>query len=233
MTDVNWHRDRVDKTGNLLLILTGATLLVLLIEMGLNGLQYQLISDVISGDYTSTAELVERAQANYSFRLIEVTARLALQVAASITFLVWVFRSDALARALGSDRMGHTPGWSVGWFFVPFASLIKPYFVLKEIYFGTVLPRTYDLKFDEPAGLTMMRIWWLISIADKLFLAVLPQLTSHTEGLQAKLAVTNILAASSALSIVATALTLLVVMDFAREQQLAESAALQPTHALV
>jgi len=223
-TDVNWHRNRVAGTGNLLLTLTWMTLLVLLVEMGLNALQYQLISDAISGNFASTAELVERSLENRNYRLIEGVVRMVLEIAAGITFLVWVYRSDALARALGSDRMAHSPGWSVGWFFVPFANLVKPYFVLKEIYVATVIPRTYNLRLDHPGGLHMLILWWWATIAEALFMAFAPLLTDGSEGLQAKLTATNILAGSGALSIIATILMLLVVMDFEREQQTAAPA---------
>lgn len=218
-TDVNWHRDRVAGTSNLLLILTWATLLILLVEMGLNAFQYQLISDAISGNFASAAELAERATQNYNYRLIEGAVRVVLEVAAAITFLVWVYRSDALARALGSDRMAHSPAWSVIWFFVPFANLVKPYYVLKEIYVGTVVPKTYNLRLDEPAGLHILTLWWWATIAEGLFQAVAPLLADGSEGLQ--LRSTNLLTGSGALSIVATILMLLVVMDFEREQQTA------------
>ena len=224
ITDVNWHRDRVARTSNLLLILTWATLLILLVEMGLNAFQYQLISDAISGNFASTAELAERATQNYNYRLIEGAVRVVLEVAAAITFLVWVYRSDALARTLGSDRMAHSPAWSVIWFFVPFANLVKPYYVLKEIYLGTVVPKTYNLRLDEPAGLHILVLWWWASIAEGLFQAVSPLLADGSEGLQGTLRSTNLLAGSGALSIVATILMLLVVMDFEREQQTAAPA---------
>ena len=83
-TDVNWHRNRVAGTGNLLLTLTWLTLLVLLVEMGLNALQYQLISDAISGNFASTGELVERSLENRNYRLIEGIVRMVLEIAAGI-----------------------------------------------------------------------------------------------------------------------------------------------------
>lgn len=221
MTDVNWHRDRVAASGNLLLILTWATLLLLLIEMGLNAFQYQLISDAVSGNFGSATELVERATQNYNYRMIDGIVRIVLEIAAGIIFLVWVYRSDALARALGSTEMAHSPGWSVGWFFVPFANLVKPYYVLKEIYVGTVIPRTYNLRLDHPAGLHMLVLWWWATIAEALFLAAAPLMVGGSGGLQGELVATHILAGSGALSIISTILMLLVVMDFEREQQTA------------
>src|SRR5579885_27683 len=53
---------------------------------------------------------------------------------ALIVFLAWVYRASRNARALGAEGMKYTPGWSVGWFFVPFANLVLPYLVMREIW---------------------------------------------------------------------------------------------------
>ncbi len=43
-----------------------------------------------------------------------------------IAWFVWLHRSVANARSLGVQTEA-TPGWSVGWWFIPFANLVKPY----------------------------------------------------------------------------------------------------------
>jgi uncharacterized protein DUF4328 len=51
-----------------------------------------------------------------------------------IVFCVWIYRANANARSLGAADLSITPGWSVGWFFVPFANLFKPFVAVKEIW---------------------------------------------------------------------------------------------------
>ncbi len=52
-----------------------------------------------------------------------------------IMFLVWMNRAAKNARVLLPEaRFEFTPGWCVGWWFVPFANLIKPFQAMKEIY---------------------------------------------------------------------------------------------------
>jgi hypothetical protein len=51
-----------------------------------------------------------------------------------VVFGRWIYRMNANARALGADYMRFTPGWSVGWYFVPLACLWKPYEAMKEIW---------------------------------------------------------------------------------------------------
>lgn len=57
-----------------------------------------------------------------------------LGIVTGITFLRWIHRSNKNLRALSGEPMTFTPGWSVGWYFVPFANLFKPYQVMKEIW---------------------------------------------------------------------------------------------------
>ncbi|MDF1545566.1 MAG: DUF4328 domain-containing protein [bacterium] len=51
-----------------------------------------------------------------------------------ILFLVWCYRGSVNARALGASGMSFSPAWAVGWWFIPLANLIMPYFVVKEFY---------------------------------------------------------------------------------------------------
>jgi len=51
-----------------------------------------------------------------------------------LLFCVWIRRANINADALVASGMEFTPGWAVGWFFVPFANLFKPYQAMAEIY---------------------------------------------------------------------------------------------------
>ena len=60
--------------------------------------------------------------------------QLILAIITGITFLRWIYRSNKNLRALSGESMTFTPGWSVGWYFIPIATLWKPYQVMKEIW---------------------------------------------------------------------------------------------------
>lgn len=81
-----------------------------------------------------------------------------------VSFCVWVRRANINADALVGNRMEFTPGWAVGWFFVPFANLFKPYQVMSEIYRASdpeVDPDYWTLA-EVPRHLTL---WWLSYLA--------------------------------------------------------------------
>jgi hypothetical protein len=53
----------------------------------------------------------------------------------SIYFVsMWLHRAHANLRDAGLDGLEFTPGWSIGWFFVPFANLWKPLQAMRELY---------------------------------------------------------------------------------------------------
>jgi len=71
--------------------------------------------------------------------LTQTLARLELagSVLTGIAWFVWLHRAVANARSLGVQTAA-TPGWSVGWWFIPFANLVKPYQILRSLFDGLV-----------------------------------------------------------------------------------------------
>ena len=56
--------------------------------------------------------------------------------------------------------MKFTPGWSAGWYFVPFANLFKPYEVMTEIWQASTDPANWTAV---PRGSILPR-WWTSNI---------------------------------------------------------------------
>lgn len=73
-----------------------------------------------------------------------------------VFFLMWVFRVNKNLRRLSHAPMVFTPGWAVGWFFIPVACLWKPYQAMREIW--RVSHR------DANAPLHLLGWWWLLSL---------------------------------------------------------------------
>jgi len=61
-------------------------------------------------------------------------ASVVLFIVGAVLFCLWAHRANRNARALGAQGMEFTPGWTVGWFFIPIAHLFKPYQAIREIY---------------------------------------------------------------------------------------------------
>jgi len=77
-----------------------------------------------------------------------------LAIILGITFLRWIYRTNKNLHAFSGERMTFTPGWSVGWYFIPIANLFKPYQVMKEIW-------QISHK-NRAATLSIIGWWWAL-----------------------------------------------------------------------
>jgi hypothetical protein len=55
-------------------------------------------------------------------------------LAAFVVFLTWLYRLNKNLRTLSGEQLKITPGWAVGWFFIPVACLWMPYSAVKEVW---------------------------------------------------------------------------------------------------
>jgi hypothetical protein len=65
---------------------------------------------------------------------------LGISLIAAIFCFVWIYRAMAVAHRV-MPTLTISPGWAVGWFFVPIASLWKPYEAVAQIVEGSAGPR--------------------------------------------------------------------------------------------
>jgi hypothetical protein len=74
----------------------------------------------------------------------------------------WFFRTNKNAHAVDATGwMTISPGWSVGWFAIPFANLVMPFRGLRQT---LQVSTDLDAPEDVPVPL-IMRLWWLCWIA--------------------------------------------------------------------
>ncbi len=113
-----------------------------------------IVSDGIPND-----ELIETGMLVRGFLAL---ATLLVYVPLTIFFCVWTYRSAANARALGAGGFEITPGWAVGWHFIPIANLWMPFKAFSEFWRASRadLPeRVPGLWQDTGAGL-LLGSWW-------------------------------------------------------------------------
>ena len=101
---------------------------VLLFVMGVAAL---FMGEPSGGDAPSAEEALSAPEA---FFALSALGWAILMIPGILLFCVWIRRANVNADALVASGMEFTPGWAVGWFFVPFANLYKPYQAMAEIY---------------------------------------------------------------------------------------------------
>lgn len=77
-----------------------------------------------------------------------------------VTFLIWIHRASSNLISLGILNQRFSPGWAVGWWFVPFMFWFRPYQVMKEIWKGSIpyVGWAGELKGYPISGL--LPVWW-------------------------------------------------------------------------
>jgi Domain of unknown function (DUF4328) len=63
-----------------------------------------------------------------------VIVQLLTLVVTGIVWLIWQHRGQANLVARRVSALRFTPGWAVGWWFVPFANLVKPFQTMRELW---------------------------------------------------------------------------------------------------
>lgn len=88
----------------------------------------------IAHGMATTAAIAAIDKPNVWVETLASTSASILVLLAGIFSLVWIFRIAANLRVLGVRNLAYGPGWTVLWFFIPFANLWKPYQAMKEIW---------------------------------------------------------------------------------------------------
>jgi hypothetical protein len=145
-------------------------------------------------------------------------------LAGALFFCLWVHRAAKNLPALGRGGMTFTPGWSVGWFFIPFANLVKPLAAVTELW------KASDPAQDprEPyawlgsSATALLPLWWGAWI----FSSILGNISGRIDDSSTAGAVGL---AGSVIGVIAAVLCVLVMRGIStRQEQAATARASQP-----
>ncbi len=81
-----------------------------------------------------------------------------LQVTTGVVFLRWVFRSYKNIQGFGTSGLRFSPGWAVGYYFIPFLSLIRPLQVMSEIWRASENPSDWSKRHSS----RLVTVWWIL-----------------------------------------------------------------------
>jgi hypothetical protein len=94
---------------------------------------------------------------------VAALAMVLVHIVGVVLFCKWTWRSVNNAYALGAQGMENTPGWSVGYHFIPILSLFKPYQAIKETYLASS-PEADARDWKQGAAPGFLLAWWLFWI---------------------------------------------------------------------
>jgi len=112
-------------------------------------LEYNLLASVRDGSQVTT----EMANANDNRQMVIGVSQTILYLVTTVFFAKWLYRMSRNAHAIGNKSLKYTPGWSIGYYFIPILNLFRPYQCLRESYESFI-------EKDEAKDNWIFPLWW-------------------------------------------------------------------------
>lgn len=137
-----------------------AFLVVSSIALISNGMELGFLNQLRAGDFASQQELTNAASANDARQGIVSAITIIVLVVAAVLFFRWTHRACKNLYAIHAAGMTITPGWAVGWYFIPVMQFWKPYQAIMQIVRASRDPKTPWQVRDTAA----VSFWWFLWI---------------------------------------------------------------------
>jgi hypothetical protein len=189
------------------IVVTGITLVFVALEL-------DLLEDVRSGESPSFSEL-----GNSDDRLEAIGAiGVVVFIATAITWLRWQYRAHANLTALGASSLRYTPGWAVGWWFIPFANFAQPYLTVRELHKASD-PKAGAIEWKAGRTSLLLPLWWGAWLGSIVLNSIARTLAVPEDATLEQLIRSDWFSvAGAAVSMVAAALAIAIVRDVDRRQ---------------
>jgi len=184
-------------------------------------MEYGVLRDMQDGNFASQAEMMQVAEANDGRQAIVGLLEFLILVGSGIWILRWIYVACRNARDLAVNPMQFSPGWAVGWYFVPIAFLWKPYQAMKEIWRVSANPRDPSLVPDSP----LLSSWWFFFIVTTLSGNASFRMSLRAQEISELLALNLVTRVSDFASIPLAILLIAIVRRIHDNQELARSTA--------
>jgi uncharacterized protein DUF4328 len=148
-----------------------------------------------------------------------------LFVITAIFFLIWIFRAYKALEALGHPSEQFTPGWAVGYWFIPFLNLYRPYQIVKELWLKSAAASAAaraDSEVAPPAAPVsapaLIGWWWAVWLIDNALGRALMQQVRTADTLDELIRMSQTAIFSDLFSLVPAALAIAIVRGIDRLQ---------------
>lgn len=146
-----------------------------------------------------------------------------VNLATVVAFCFWVHRAYRNLRALGNlpSALEYSPGWAVGYFFIPILNLFMPYRVVREIWQKSdpAVRTRDDLTYAVASSAPLVLTWWLAWIAANFLDRAVSRFYGDAETSETLAWASKADIFSTALWIAAAVLAALVVRGIDRRQE--------------
>ena len=209
-----------------ILLVVGITIDAIAILSGLA--QEELLSRAASGVGITDADAAANDARHGMIGVFQVVAF----VATAVCWLIWLHRAYANRSLMGTRRSDYTPGWAVGYWFVPIMNLFRPYQVTKELWLRSARRNAVE-SIKEFAPAAVLPSWWGVWLISNFLGQALMKWSFRANTIDESQRVTMMGIAIDAIGIVSAGLALAVVrkIDMLQKESISNVAEAAPSGA--
>jgi hypothetical protein len=168
--------------------------------------EYELLQTLQQGgDYTD-----EQIDQNDSRQALVAIVQVRLLLFTAIIFGMWTYRMSWNAHSIDESSMEISPGWAVGYYFIPVVNLWKPYSAIKDTF------KTFTSQEEPISGGSALGFWWFCWIVSNILGRVVFRLSMRTETVEELMQSTLFTLASDLFDILLHTAALMMVITLSR-----------------
>jgi hypothetical protein len=135
----------------------------------------------------------------------------------TVAWLLWQHRAYSNLRLIGSRQTERSPGWSVGYWFIPFLNLVRPYNITAELWHRSE-SRNAPAQVIPLSGTPLLTLWWLSYLAANMTARVYSSMVSDATAVAQLITAKWIDMVSDALLLIAAVAAIQVIRGIVRFQ---------------
>jgi hypothetical protein len=185
--------------------------------------EIRLMNSVLNNDLEYSEKLSQIEINDYRVSIIS-TIELPLLILSSILFFYWFYRAYRNLESLGALGLTFNPKWVVGYFFIPFLCLWKPYEALKEIWKVSDPYNTSEGYMWRSAKVSpVLAFWWITFVLSNMTGTLLLTGSFRTETLEDWIRLDMYDIAASIVIIISDAILIYIIKKISSRQEMKNS----------
>ena len=189
-----------------LLVMLGISLVVSIVT---------IVGEMMQLSFLETEFTDAEAEVNDDRQMIIGIAYILVFVVTGFVFLKWIRRANINSSGFGVQGMTFTPGWSIGYYFIPILNLFKPYQAMKEILQVSKDPRGW---FHQSGG-QLLGWWWGLWLASGVVSRMSTRAYTKATTVEEFQSASNLSIVDEVVSIILTIVAAILVRTIARNQE--------------
>jgi hypothetical protein len=185
-----------------------------LIAVGSGFMQRGLLSRIAAGEQLGP----DVADANDAREHLIGVVQVCAFIVTGIVWLIWLHRAYKNLQLVGSKKSQFTPGWAVGYWFVPLFNLVRAYQIVVDLWIRSDTGNAADNVASLPRP-QLVAAWWAVYLFSGFAGRYAASIATESHTAAELLTVTNVDMLADALSIAAALLAIAVVRGIDQRQQ--------------